>query len=368
MKPLHVVIVGGGVLGCSVAYHLARSGARTTLIERDRIGDHASGKNPGNLNPILAAGPDLLPLALASFHLHRSLARELAASGCTPYGIAPVRRVLVAFDEQDRHELDAAARLFAGHAGFPTTRLTAPELRSIEPRLSEAVLEGLLIEGNQSLHSGAFMLALAEGARKAGATRVHAAVQGLRHDGRRAVAAVRIETGEHACDALVLATGPWVAETRTWLGVELAVEPVKGEMLRLRLPGANITHDFTHGMASLYRRGADEAWVGVTRERCGFDEGPTEQGKRALVDAASRIMPAIRDATMLEHLAALRPATPTGLPVVDRAPGWDNVFVANGGGIKGMLLCTGIGVAIRDLVLTGATSMPIAKFSLQGTR
>jgi glycine/D-amino acid oxidase-like deaminating enzyme len=224
-----------------------------------------------------------------------------------------------------------------------------------------------MIEGNRSLDSAAFMRALAEGAQKAGAALVHATVRALRHDGRRAVVAVRTESGEHACDALVLATGPWVAETRAWLGVELAVEPVKGEMLRLRLSGANITHDFTHGLTSLYRRGDDELWVGVTREPCGFDEEPSEQGKRALVDAAARILPAIRGATLLADLAALRPATPTGLPVLGRAPGWDNVFVANGGGSKGMLLCTGIGVAIRDLVLQGETPMPVAGFFLEGT-
>ena len=74
-------------------------------------------------------------------------------------------------------------------------------------------------------------------------------------------------------------------------------------------------------------------------------------------------MPAIRDAVLIEPLASLRPMTPTGLPVVGPAPGWNNVFVASGGGIKGMLLCTGIGVAIRDLVLTGKTTVPVAGFA-----
>ena len=134
-------------------------------------------------------------------------------------------------------------------------------------------------------------------------------------------------------------------------------------MLRMRLPGANITHDFTHGIISLYRRGDDELWVGVTRERRGFDAVPAEESRQVLVDAGARIMPAIRDAALVAHLAALRPMTPTGLPIVGRAPGWENVFVANGGGSKGMLLCTGIGVAIRDLVLTGETAMPVPPLS-----
>lgn len=367
LKPAHVVVVGAGALGCSIAYQLARSGTRTTLVERDRIGDHASGRNPGNLNPILATPPELVPLALASFRLHESLARELATLGCASYGMAPVRRVLVAFDAKDCAGLDATARLFAGHAGFSTARLATAQLRAIEPRLSAAILEGLAIEGNLSVDSRAFTLALADGARKAGVTSVHAAACGVLHASQR-VDAVRIESGDLRCDTLILATGPWVAEAGDWFGVDLRVEPVKGEMLRVRLAGTNITHDFTHGLTSLYRRGEGELWVGVTRERRGFDALPSEAGRQGLIDGGARIMPAIREAEILAHLAALRPMTPTGLPIVGRLPGWDNVFVANGGGSKGMLLCTGIGVAVRDLVLTGETAMPVSGLSPPGAR
>ncbi len=363
-----VIVVGGGVIGCSIAYQLANAGANVALIERDGIGSHASGRNPGNLNPILGGEPALVPLGLESLRLHLALAPELAVLGCAHYRIEPVKRVLLAFDDQDREELDATARLFATHEDFRTIRVVPPQLRALEPRLSDAVIEGLLIEGNGSLHSLAFTRALADGAQKLGAIRLPSRMVGVRHENRRRVRAVHTESGELACDALILAMGPWVAEMRSWFGIELPVEPVKGEMLRLKLPGANVTHDFTHGMISLYRRGDDEVWVGVTRERCGFDERPTESARKMLIDGAARIMPAVREATLIEHLAALRPATPTGLPVIGCVPGWSNVFVANGGGIKGVLLSAGIGVAIRDLVLTGETAMPIADFLPRSAR
>jgi len=134
---------------------------------------------------------------------------------------------------------------------------------------------------------------------------------------------------------------------------------VKGEMLRLRLRGRALSHDFTHGLISLYRRGEEEVWLGVTREEVGFDESPSEAGRRALLDGAARILPEIRDADVIEHLAALRPLTRSALPIVGRAPGWNNVYVANGGGIKGMLLSAGVGVAIRDLILSGTTTLPL---------
>lgn len=357
-----MVIVGGGVFGCCAAYQLARAGAHTTLIERDSIGEHASGRNPGNLNPVLATKPELMPLALESFRLHLNLADELALLGCAAYGLAPVKRVLLAFDEAERRELADTERRFAAQQGFAATPLDATTLRRVDHRLSEAVLEGLLIEGNKSLHSLAFNRALAQGARKVGATMIHARAERLTHR-NGTVTTVHTSAGEVGCDVLVLATGPWVAETREWLGLDLAVEPVKGEMLRLRLPEPNITHDFTRGMISLYCRGDDEAWIGVTREPCGFDEAPTAGGRRALMDGAATIMPSIRGAALIEHLASLRPMSSDGEPIVGPGAGWNNVFVANGGGIKGMLLCTGIGTAIRDLVLTGKTALPVADFA-----
>lgn len=332
-----------------------------TLIERDGGDLHASGRNPGNLNPLLASRRELVPLALESFQLHRALVRELGAAGLH-YGIEPVRRVLVAFGDEDRAELDDLEGLFAEHAGFAAKRLDAAALKRIEPRLAPDIAEGLLIEGNESLDSARFNRALVEGAVKAGSRLVNANARGLDCRGDR-VAAVHTDAGIHACDAVVLATGPWVEETKAWLGLELRVEPVKGEMLCMRLPKSNITHDFTHGLISLYRRGDDEVWVGVTRERCGFDETATAEARRALIDGAARILPAIREARVRAHLASLRPMTPNGLPLVGRAPPWENAFIANGGGIKGVLLSTSIGAAVRDLVLKGATALPVTDFA-----
>lgn len=357
-KSSHVVVVGGGVFGCSIAYRLAQRGVRPTLIERDDVGSHASGKNAGKLNPIYDAPPQLVPLALESFRLHRALAAELAELGCENYGLKPVKRIYLVFNESEKVELDKACKSFDGMAGFSTTWLEAEELHGIEPRLAPEIRAGVLVEGNMSLDSHAFTCALAEGAVRLGTTLVRANVTGLDSAGGM-VTGVRTERGAFACDAVVFATGPWVAQMREWLGLELPVEPVKGEMLRMKLPGEPLRYDFTHGMATLYGRGKDEVWLGVTKERVGFDERPTEGGRHSLLEKAGRIMPAIKSAAVLEQTASLRPMTPTGMPIVGQAPGWGNVYLANGGGVKGVLLCTGIGQTICDLLLTGRTGLPV---------
>lgn len=356
-RSTHVIVVGGGVFGWATAYQLARRGVQTTLIERDDAGAHASGKNAGNLNPLLGSPAPLIPLALESFRLHQELAIELTELGCQDYSLTAAKRIHLAFQESERVVLDRIAKLFSGGTGFAVTWLEAAELYKLEPRLAPGITSGLLTEGNMAVDAQAFSQSLAEGAAKAGATLMRANVTGLETTEGR-VKSVRTDCGDRPCDEVVFATGPWVAEVRDWLGLALPVEPLKGEMLRLRLPGENLQYDFTYGKTSLYRRGQEQVWLGVTQEQVGFDESPTAAGRRYLLEEGSRIMPAVREATVLEHTASLRPMTPTGLPLAGRAPGWKNVWLANGGGVKGVLLCTGIARAICDLLLTGETTVP----------
>jgi len=351
-----VVIVGGGAIGCAIAFTLARSGRKVVLIEPDPIGGHASGNNPGNLNPLLGAPTALLPLALDSFRRHAALARDLASFGCLPYGLAPVERILLAFEEFQCGKLQAVCELYRGREGFSARLLDPASLRKLEPRLGEDIRAGLLISGNMSVDARALTRALAQGAAHFGAELVHGRVESLQATSGR-VSAALVAGRAIACDSIVLATGPWVAETRRWLGLALPVEPVKGQLLKMKLPGPDLRFDLSHNEISLYRRNREEIWVGVTIEPGLLDEAPTDGARAHLLAGARRIMPAMVSAILLEHCAGIRPQGPAGLPVAGKAAAWDNVYVANGGGIKGILLCTGIAQAIQDLLIAGSTPL-----------
>ncbi len=355
--PHSAIVVGAGVFGCACAYYLAKSGVAVTVIERDRFGAHASSNNPGNINPIHGAPPALIPLALEAFSLHRVLLAELTALGCAAYDWRPVRRVLLALDESDMQHLHLAQLAFADRAGFNATRLGGAAVAALDARLSGGIEAGLLVEGNMSLDSGRFHHALAEAAGKLGAIFVRGKVSGLIEENGNAVG-LRTSEGEFAADAFVFATGAWTAPWDKQLGMTLPVSPVKGEMLALDLPGPPLGYDFTHGMVSLYRRGERECWIGVTKDNAGFDETPSEAVRLRLIEAASRIMPAVASAPVLAHTAALRPMSADGLPLAGRVPGRDNCFVANGGGIKGMLLCSAIGQGIAQLMINGSSALP----------
>ncbi len=364
---MRIVVVGGGLFGASTAYELARAGegrVEVVLIERDAPDAHASAKNPGNLNPLLATPPGLETFALACFHRHASLLNELLELGCQPYGMEQVRRILLAFDADELASLQPIQALFSQTPGFSAEYLSPDVVRHTDARLTQDVYGAVLVEGNRSVHSGNFLLALLEGAERLGVRRVRAEATGLLAIGTHRINMVQTTAGDFACDAVVLACGPWVAESQRWLGMTLPVRPIKGEMMRLKLSGENIRYDFTHGLISLYRRGEDELWLGVTREDCGFDEAPSDAGRERLLAGAERIMPKIREATVIEHLASLRPMGPGGLPVLDVAHGYDNVILATGGGIKGVLTCVGIGQAVAEVLIRGKTTWPVDGFSV----
>lgn len=345
-----------------MAYELAKAGRRVTVIERDSPGTHASGKNPGNLNPILATPPALRPLALAAFESHQTLQQELSRLGCEDYRVEAVKRLLVSRTAADRAALEPVRHDFTAQPGFSARWLEASALHDIEPRLATALTSGLLLEGNRSLDARAFQHALWQGALAHGAQYLSATVTRitpLAHGYGVELDAMGSLEGE----TLVWATGPWVADIGRWLTIALPIVPLKGELLRLRLTDGNITHDITEGPMTLYRRGDAEVWVGVTRQAAGFDSEPSLTGKHWLWDHAARVLPAIAEAELLEHLAALRPITADELPIIGPVPGHPSLYIANGGGSKGMLLSAAVGRAIRDLIVDGHTALPIAAFA-----
>jgi glycine oxidase len=171
---------------------------------------------------------------------------------------------------------------------------------------------------------------------------------------------VLLDDGAIACDQVVLAMGPWARAAESWLGLSIPVEPLKGEILRLQLPAPALAHDFMSADISLYSRAGGQVWCASTEEWCGFDREPSAAARQALRQRAIKLMPDIAHATLLQHTACLRPVAADWLPILGRAPGWDNVYLAMGGAKKGILLSTGMGQAIADLLTTGHTSLPVA--------
>lgn len=357
-----VVIVGGGVAGCAVAYFLSQAGVKATIIEREGISSQASGFSAGGLNPLEGScipGP-LSALAMTSFKLHKELWGPLSRETGIDFQGRIVSLTKVAFAEDEIPPLQASMNLFeeARLEGFSGEWLHRSELLKVEPRLSPELIGGVRLFGNAALSSLLYTQALAEAAQRKGTTVLSGAARGVRLDNGR-VLSVILADEEISCDQVVLAAGPWSREMEQWLDISVPVDPLKGEILRLELHGPPLGGDLNGAGASVYPRADGLVWCGTTEVDEGFSKEPTEAAKEKIWGAAKELIPELGFATLARHTACLRPVTPDFMPIVGRAPGWDNVYLATGAGKKGILFSSGMGKATADLITAGMTDVPL---------
>jgi glycine oxidase len=356
----HVVVIGGGVAGCATAYELSAAGLPVTIVEREGIGTQASGWSAGGLNPLQGIAAPITALAMESFRLHQALWPALERVTGQALGARRISMAYVAPDDAAISELLELRDVFedARGDGFSAQWLEAAEFLTLEPRVSPRIAGALLTYGNGVLDSHRLTVLLSEAAQSQGATARAGAVTGIQQSDSR-VTGVELDDEVIACDAVVVAMGPWTGAAEEWLGVPLPIEPLKGEILRMAQSGPAFKCDVVAPGISLFGREEGQVWLASTRQHAGFDKEPSEWAYRTLYDAAVALMPSIAEASLLQQTVCLRPVSPDELPIVGKVPGRDGAYVATGGGPKGILLAPAMGRALADLILSGQTSLPI---------
>lgn len=345
MSGAEVVIVGGGIVGCATAYYLSRKHVRALIVERDALAAHASGFAYGGLNPLAGAGipGPMFPLAQKSFELHERLAEEFEVG----FRKRPVLHL--AFSETEAATFDDDIRWANAQRGFRAERLTGAQARRLEPRLAEDVAAASLLHGTAEVDPAALCKALAPAS--AAEVRIAAAL-GLERRGDRAIG-VRTDDGVIPCDAVVLAQGPWF-DAPSWTDETddpaAAVTPLKGEILRLATSGAPIAYSIGWRGNYMTTKADGLVWAGTTEQRTGFDATPSAAGREAILRHVERVMPRLEAVKVVRQTACLRPMSANGMVVLGRAANATNVYVANGGGRKGVLYGPAMGSAVADLV------------------
>ncbi len=369
-KSSDVVIVGAGAAGCATAYFLAKQGVKPTIIEKVNVASQASGFAAGTLHPLESDGMPgpLGPWALEGLRTHINLWDQLKEESGIDFHGRQLHLLRVAFDEEDvaelRHLYQSCQQVPGFVEQFSIRWLTGEEVMSLEPRVSPQVTNALYLSGIGALDSYRYTLALQKAAEHYGATLHHGEVEGLIGDNGR-VSGVVLKSGEIACDKVVIAMGPWSGEAERWLGVPVPIGPLKGQILRMELPGPPLKHVVYHHGSYVASKPDGLIWAGTTEEEVGFDCEPTLEARQAIMKDAVKIMPTIADAKLVLQTACLRPISPDRLPVISQVPGWEGVFLATGGGRKGILVSPLMGQAAAELVTQGHTQIDISPFSLE---
>ena len=349
-----VVIVGGGVIGCAIAYYLARMGVGVTIVEQGEIGCESTGASAGLLVPLTEAHcpGSFLDLALASLRMFPKLANSLAEESGIDIGYRPTGSLRLALNEDEESALRRTLG-WQGLTGLALHWLSRTEVMDLEPQLTVRVRAAILTEGEHQVEPRRLIQGLGVAIRRMGvALRSRVTVRGFHiRDGW--VRGVITSDGDVSCRYLVLAAGAWSGRLSKRLGVNLPVRPVRGQMISMSCHDTAINH-LVFGVGGYLLPKADgTVWTGATMEDVGFRSRTTKEGVAWLRRISGTLVPALKSGPIVREWAGLRPGTPDGLPVMGSVPGWANVSLATGHFRSGVLLAPVTGMLMAEQVLQG---------------
>ena len=356
-----VVVIGGGLIGCALARELARRGARTVLVERAELAGEASRAAAGMVAPQAETerpGP-LLPLALESRRLYPDWVESLEAESGLDVEYREDGILYVALGAGDARVLSARAA-WQRRLGLRAVRLDPREARRLAPVVAPHIRLAIHFPDDHRVNNERLSIAAGIAARRAGVVvRERTRASAIRARSGR-VSAVVTDHGAIATPVAVNAAGAWAGQVGLPVGVrELPVFPVRGQMLVLRGPPGALALPLYSRHAYLVPRLDGRVLLGSTRERAGFDKRVTMGAAAALLGAAAAVAPGLAGLSVERTYAGLRPGTPDELPILGPARDLPGLFCAAGLYRSGILLAPATAAALADLILDGATALPL---------
>jgi glycine oxidase len=357
---MDVAVAGGGLIGLSIAFELARRGHTVRVYDIAEPGRAASWAGAGLLAPYSERTPaPLFDACERALHAYPEFARNVAeASGIDPRvhlgGI-----VHVATSDAELQELERRSQTLRARA-VTCAILDRTALLSAEPSLSSSACGALLLGAEGSVDNRRLGRALIAACTELGVRLIESKTIAVRCDTRRALGVVS-DAGFAPAEAIVNAAGAWAAQLE---GVPVqylpAVRPVKGQMLAIEVPHGFVRRPVWTSDVYLVPRDDGRLLIGATVEEHGFDSRITAGGLSHLLAGALRAAPSLDDFTVSEQWAGLRPATSDGLPYIGRTA-LDGLFTATGHFRNGILLAPVTATAIADAI--EGTDDPFPAFS-----
>jgi glycine oxidase len=353
-----LVVVGGGVVGLSIAWRAVRRGLRVTVLERDRVGRGTSWHAAGMIAPVAEVAPGeapVLALGLRSAALYPSFVDELIADGDVEgVGVGYTRcgTLLVARDGDDARALERELNLRESLGlSDSVARLLPSAARRLEPALAPTLRLALDLPEDHAIDPRALCATLARAIVRGGGGELREGASACGLDGGAVVLA----------DGTRVAGGQTVISAGAWSGAvsdELTLRPVKGQIMRLHDPAGPglLERVIRIGATYIVPRGDGRYVIGATSEERGFDTTVTAGAAFALLRDAGELVPGISELVIDEFTAGLRPGTADNLPVIGAARiGPPGVWWATGHLRGGVLLAP----ATAELVVAMVCGEPV---------
>ena len=347
-----VVIIGGGVIGLSTAYHLARAGVRdVVLVDRGAFGAGSTCRAAGGVR---AQFSDPVNIALGARSLETFA--NFAAEFDQQIDLDQVGYLFLLSTPESVSAFSANVAL-QNDLGVPSRMVSAAEAKALSPMVStDGLLAAAYSPTDGHCTPESVVLGYATAARRAGATLLpDCGVTGMtRADGR--VATVHTQGGPIHTDAVICAAGAWSAEVGSWAGVDLPVEPLRRQVLVTEpiaglAPHTPFTIDFA---TTLYFHGEGRGLlIGMSDpdETPGFRMSQSDAWLPRLTTAIERRVPALADVGIATGWAGLYEMTPDHNALIGRSRSVENFLYATGFSGHGFLMGPAVGEVMRDLYL-----------------
>jgi D-amino-acid dehydrogenase len=369
---MHVLIIGGGVVGAGAALHLADEGVDVTLVDRHDQG-HATAAGAGIIAPgtSLRPLPPFYPLAADAVRYYPRLVERLAEldAGDTRYEV--VGKLFVATNEAELEELPRVQQVMEERQrdGMPNLgavrRVDAAEARELFPAIGD--ITGAIHVPEAARVDGDYLRrAMLNGARALGATIMDGTAV-IDSAGETSVE-VTIDGERRTFDRAIVAAGAWTNAAIEPLGISLPVAPQKGQIMHLDMGDVETSRwPIVGGFGSQYilTFAPNRVVCGATRETgSGYDLRVTAGGLQSVTNEALRVAPGLADGTLVEVRVGLRPLADDGLPYIDRVGGRESVIVAAGHGPSGLQLGPWSGLLAAELAMDRSPSSDISAFAI----
>lgn len=363
-----VVVIGGGVIGLTIARALAKRGVGDVcLIERTSIGQEASFAAAGMLAPQAEANTpdDLFRLACRSRDLYADFAASLRAETGIDVELDMSGTLYLALTYEDLVEIEKRYE-WQTAAGFEVEKLTASEAQQFEPSISSAVVGALRFPRDVQVENRRLLTALTDSIARLGVTMLTGTSVVWLNIEKDRITGVETSHGFISCPTVVVAAGPW----STLIGMSaaarkpaLVVEPVRGQMISFEARPQLTRHVIYSPRGYFVPRQDGRLLAGSTSERVGFAKRVTAGGIKSILESAEEILPSISALPIVDMWAGLRPRASDNLPVLGPCDEIGGLFYATGHYRNGILLAPVTGELITEAIVAGVTSPLLGPFS-----
>jgi glycine oxidase len=367
---LDCLIVGGGVIGLSLAWELAKRRRSVCVLERGEPGREASWAGAGILPPAtrLQAVHPLDQLRALSAELHPHWAAALREETGIDTGYRRTGGLYVARRPGEAAALAAMAD-FWREEGIETEPLSVQQLERLEPALAALARSGQLratwlLPGEAQLRNPRHLQALLAACKIRGVEILAESEADSFQIENGRVAGVRTRSATFQARTYCLCSGPWTRFLLERLGIPCGIQPIRGQMVLFRTPQPILKRIVNEGPRYLVPRDDGRLLAGSTEEEAGFDRCTTEEGVAGLRRFAVGLIPALAGAEVERTWAGLRPATVDGMPYLGRIPGLANAFVAAGHFRSGIHLSPGTAVEMARLICGEPGEIDLSHFHI----